>query len=366
MSVNAVFNDEVTDKTENEKLVYQVPNNCDLVENSVRKDNENVSYNYNRWDRQLTVDWDEVGPNSRLRFCLIPTVPGSLETEARLTYTLNGEEHSDAIQTNVISATAASISVHELVVNPSVTIKGKAAPQAAVTVKDGNVQIARTTANYRGDWRVTALLADTTALSRHDISAEVVNNGVKYQTDTKSVTYDPNGIVAKKVTMSYFNYHPVHLENMEVVYDMENDIAIPSSYGFSNEPGYNTDFTFAIELNDNNPERVYAVALYVYTKGIETEPRALLAKYNEKKNIWVAYDKFNTNVLPYSVAVVPYYKQEPVGARAAFDQPIDDLEQDLNTHTHGELPLIEQLRTLLAQGETATRLPYPIARYGVW
>ena len=81
--------------------------------------------------------------------------------------------------------------------------------------------------------------------------------------------------------------------------------------------------------------------------------RALLAKYNPRKNIWVAYDKFNTECLPYMVNVVPHYRQEPVGSRTSLNRSYSILEEAIRDNAPTVTTLSEQLNTLLAQGEAA-------------
>ncbi len=354
IAATAQFKADIEGTPTDMKLVYLLPEGCQLVDGSVMRGQSTVDYRYDQRARRLTVDWPDMGSaDGRIRFCVIPTTTGTITPEAQVTYTLNGEEHSDMVQTNSFTAVAATLFVPEVVNSPTVLAQGKAAPSAPVTLFADGRQVAKTTTNAKGQWQTRFLLPDTTALSQQTITAQIVREGVTYQTEAREVIYDPNAIKAKTVTMSYFNYHPVHLEQMQVVFDCETGVATPSSYGFSNQTGYNTDFTFSIDLTDNDPAKVYDVALYVYTSGAENGVRGLIAKYNPRKNRWVAYDKFNTECLPYMVNVVPHYKRESVGSRKTFDQPFDDLQEDLNIEPAGLKALREQLNTLLAQGEAA-------------
>ena len=163
-----------------------------------------------------------------------------------MTYTLDGEEHSDMLQTNSFGVIAATLYVPEVTNTPTVLAQGKTAASAPVTILADGRQVAQTTANARGEWHTRFLLPDTTALSRHTVTAQMVRENVTYQTEAREVTYDPYAIKAKTVTMSFFNYHPVHLEQTDVVFDCETGTATPSSYGFSNETGYNSDFSTSI------------------------------------------------------------------------------------------------------------------------
>ncbi|MBR6998322.1 MAG: chitobiase/beta-hexosaminidase C-terminal domain-containing protein [Prevotella sp.] len=351
ISATAKFKDDLGATPENLKLTVQLPDGCQLVEKSVMKGQTTTTYQYQSWQRTLTVDWPDMGgDDARIRFCVIPTKTGTIQPDIKVTYTLNGEEHSDMLQANAFSVTAATLFVPEVTTTPTILAQGKAAPSAPVVVLAAGREVAQTTANARGQWQTSFMLPDTTALSRHTITAQITKENVTYQTEARDVTYDPYAIKAKTVTMSFFNYHPVHLEQTDVVFDCETGIATPSSYGFSNESGYNTDFTFSIDLTDNDPEKVYDVALYVYTSGKENGVRGLIAKYNPRKNRWVAYDKFNTECLPYMVNVVPHYRQEPIASRTK----LDNVYSNYTTQTTVQAdPLVKRFEELVEQEKTA-------------
>jgi hypothetical protein len=165
------------------------------------------------------------------------------------------------------------------------------------------------------------VLPNPTKGSKHNIWAKIVHqNGVSYQTENRTLTYDPTGVIPLSTKMSFFNHHLAHLVNTEVVFDYVNNRAYPSSYGFSNQEGYNTDFTFEINLSNNNPEKVYAVAVYISTDGPDAEERVSMAHYNQRKDRWIAYEKFNTRSLPSTVMVEPYYYKDDTGSKEEFDE----------------------------------------------
>ena len=349
ISATAKFKDDIEGTPTDMKLVYYLPNGCQLVNNSVMRGQTTCPYNL--YNGRFTVDWPDMGTDEgRIRFCIIPTNTGIVTPEAQVTYTLDGEEHSDMLQTNSFGVIAATLYVPEVTNTPTVLAQGKTAASAPVTILADGRQVAQTTANARGEWHTRFLLPDTTALSRHTVTAQMVRENVTYQTEAREVTYDPYAIKAKTVTMSFFNYHPVHLEQTDVVFDCETGTATPSSYGFSNESGYNTDFTFSIDLTDNDPAKVYDVALYVYTSGKENGVRGLIAKYNPRKNRWVAYDKFNTECLPYMVNVVPHYRQEPIASRTKLNGVYSDYTSQATVQAD---PLVKRFEELVEQEKTA-------------
>ncbi len=398
ISVDASFTDKLAIKPANVRLEVDFPENVNFVHNTVRKDKNAAEYTLDH--SHLTVEWDELAEaEGNLLFCVIPYEAGQYQPEAYIAYTLDGEEHRDPLLTTTLEVQAQSITVPELVITPYISIQGTApkyffpdppistmahgsshqsratGPQKVVwlghedfnpyriIIMDGNQEIGRISpydnlgdsfAYLSGRWAGQCVLPDPYIRSKHKIWAKLIGrDGQILETAAREVTYDPDGVIPLWVDMSFFNYHPVHLESQEVHFDIVNHRATPSSYGFSNEDGYNTDFTFEINLSDNNPEKVYAVALYIYTEGPDAEERATLAHYNKRKDRWVAYEKFNTRSLPYDVFVKPYYHINVVGDRREFDEPIDYFNELFQTDDDGYQALKQQLDQLMAQGQAA-------------
>ena len=400
ISVTASFSDELAIKPTNVRLVVNLPEDVKFVHNSVLKEKEAAPYNYE--GSQLTMPWDELADAAgNILFCVMPIKAGTLQPEAYIAYTLNGEEHLDPLLATTLTVLAQSISVPELVLTPSFTIKGTApknffpdppqqemhgashnaragGPNKAaynwhdpnfdyfpITIMDGNEEIGKISpyggfggvyTSYcwmQGEWKGTCTLPNPYVRSKHKIWAKMKGRNGTLETAAHEVTYDPDGVIPLTVDMSFFNYHPVHLENQEVHFDMVNGNASPNSYGFSNEEGYNTDFTFEINLSNNDTAKVYAVALYIYTDGPDAEERATLAHYNKRKDRWVAYEKFNTRSLPYDVYVRPYYHKNNIGDRREFDEPLDYFNEVFKAVDDGYPELKLRLDQLMAQGQAA-------------
>ena len=394
ISVDASFTGELAIKPDNVRLEVDFPENVKLVHNSVLKDKYTAQYTLDY--SHLTVEWNELAEaEGNLIFCVIPYEAGQFQPEAYIAYTLDGEEHRDPLLTTTLEVQAQSITVPELVITPYISISGTApknffpdppltyvasasnraaGPQKAyqvnwfdpsfdyspIIIMDGNQEIGRLSPYSMGlayksaPWSGQVALPDPYIRSKHKIWAKLKGrDGQILETAAREVIYDPDGVIPLSVDMSFFNYHPVHLETQEVHFDLVNHSANPSSYGFSNEEGYNTDFTFEIKLSNNDTAKVYAVALYIYTEGPDAEERATLAHYNKRKDRWVAYEKFNTRSLPYNVFVRPYYHKNNVGDRREFDEPIDYFKETFKAADDGYPVLKQQLDQLMAQGQAA-------------
>ena len=371
-------------------------------------------------ERKLTIDWPHIDEVGKMVVNMIPLAVGSFKPEVYLTYTLNGKPCREMIASESLVVSRSDISVPELVISPTFTVSGKAmyvgdvasadsgqddaagarrkAGSAAastmstkhsthpdeqyyeVTVMDGDVPIGKATINAEGEWQATCTLVDPLALSRHNIYAHIaypekttqtmawdmggyylktVGEGERfsYNTPGKELLYDPNGVVPLSVTMSFFNHHPVHLHSQEIFFDLQAQKATPRSYGYSNEDDYNTDFTFEINLSNNDTTKVYAVDLAIYTEGPDAESFVIPAHYNAHKDRWIAYEKFNTRSLPYNVSVKPYYYGDPIGSRSMVQQVIDNYndwfrkDEQLDSQTAWLNDFIAQIERAISAGD---------------
>lgn len=379
VSVTAAFKRDITATPKDISFVYRIPQYCNFVASSVMIGQKQVPYTYDSNTRELTVSWDNIETDSVMRFCLIPTQPDEYQSEAALRYTLDGEEHSDPLQTSTLTAVSAIINVPEVMNQPRFKVSGKSAasydaagsrakraagiymgtqywksePHYDVEIFDGNELIGNANTNSNGEWDAWVTLKEPTALSHHTIWARVARNNTIVETERKEMIYDPNAVVPKSLTMTFFNHHPAHLEQTTVVFDYVNDKAYPSHYGFSNEEGYNTDFTFEVDLSTNDTTKVYACALYIHTAGPDAEERITMCHYNKRKNRWIAYEKFNTRSLPYDVYVEPFYYHDNIGSRKDIDNAYDWFDALYKKDTGTLADLRDELDALMKQGQQA-------------
>ncbi len=320
---------------------------------------------WNAAERKLTVEWPHIDEGGKMNLNMVPTLSKSFKPEIYLCYTLNGKPYREMLETNQLTVSRSSINVPELVVKPTFQARGKAMyyeesagsrMKAAsayrgtggtidtsqyeyyeVTVMDGDNEIGKAQINSSGEWTATCTLPVANALSKHSIWAKIVyKNGVSYQTEAKQVTYDPNGVVPYTVKMSFFNHHPQHLQNTEVLFNLQTREATPRSYGYDNREGFNTDFTFEINLSNNDTTKVYAVDLAIFTKGPDAESFIIPAHYNARKNRWIAYHKFNTRSLPYNVNVRPYYYGDVIGSSSELQDAYDNFADWFQRDEHAD------------------------------
>lgn len=339
-----------------------------------------------QWDEThniLTVDWPNPEEGGRINISGIAAQSGLFTPEAYLIYTLHGKEYTEVLETTSLVVNSATINVPELIINPTFSVNGtalyfsppmeahwadggaissiftKAMRERYVTIMDGDQPLGTAAVSTNGEWSARVTLTNPTALSKHEIWAKMdYPNGVNARTDSHVLTYDPNGVVPLSTKMSFFNHHPVHLENVEILFDYVNNRCYPNNYGYSNEDGYNTDFTFEVNLSTNDTTKVYACAVYINTIGPDAEERVVMAHYNARKDRWIAYSKFNTRTMPYNVMVEPYYYEDIVGSREEQDKAFDFYsfmqqgDPELDALLARAKPLVAEQRAAYDRGET--------------
>lgn len=340
---------------------------------------------WDRFSRKLTVEWPHIDEGGRMSIMTVPLQAGTSMPEAYLSYTLGGKEYREVLETTAINVSKSGIYVQELLVSPSFIVSGttqyfeeeeegagarghrRASSAAAawspseppyyeVTVMDDGTPIGQAKIQKNGSWQAQCQLSSPTALSKHNIYAVIKPykwKDTSYQTETKTVVYDPNGVVPLWTKMQFFNHHPVHLNNQEVLFNYQTGKASPASYGYSNEDGYNTDFTFEVNLSNNDTTKVYAVALHIWGDGPDGGETIAWAHYNTRKNHWIAYAKYNTRNIPNSVLVEPFYYREAIGSRQAADDVVNWFDEQYKADEGEAAELLSDLGTLVVQGEAA-------------
>ena len=338
---------------------------------------------WNERERKLTVDWPHIDEGGKMFIHTVAQHTGTYTPEVYLCYTLNGRQYREVLETNTLTVEMCDIKVPEVVAQPRFRVSGNAQytgekvtvrdqiigerwtfghweqiwsykeiPYEAITIMDGNQPIGKAAVNASGTWEAWVTLPKATSLSKHNIYAQVKpykGDAFTFNTEVKEVTYDPDAIVPLTTKMTFFNHHPLHLEGVDVTFDYVNGKCTPRSYGFSSEEGYDTDFTFEVNLSNNDTTKVYACAVIVATSGPDADERVLWAHYNKRKNRWIAYAKYNTRSLPYSVMVEPYYHKENIGSAEDVNEGYNLFDTLLNNDNQATAELLTRFSQLVDQ-----------------
>lgn len=322
MSARVNFKQQYADKANDVKLVVTIPDGCEMVANSVVIGIKPLTYSLN--GNLLTIPLATEDVDQKIRFCITPLEQGKFETTAYAEFNCNGEKMQSVGQVS-FDATLGEFYVPKVTKTPTFYACGYGLAGSEVEIYDGDRLVGKAGALGNGRWTAQCELNDPSNLSTHQIQAIYRDKGVMaLKSEVRYMKYDINGIVAKTVTMLNYVHRnePVAEGNptartrgkdsnstsaiqrfatselIKTVFDLENYNNTGRSYTFwPEEP----DFTFIIDLSENDTTKVSNVTLYVHTTdgGVRTLP----AQYDAKRNSFVAIDEFSTNCLPVRVGV---------------------------------------------------------------
>lgn len=342
----------------NVNLIVDLPESCEFVENSVMVGNNTSSYIIQ--DNRITIPMARY--TDRVRFCIIPTLGGEYAPSALAQFDIDGETITQPIGSANYTAKDLSINVPTEVAKTTIPVSGTAIGASTIEVYDGDVLVGQTTSLANGSWTMTCELNDPYNLSTHNISAKVTTkSGMVLTSEMTVVTYNKDKIEAEKVTMLYYN--PEMDKEYNIVFDLINGTVTPSSFYFfpykswPNWQGSGTepkDFTFVVDLSNNDTTIVKAVTVGVYTK--QNNWVYLDASYNKNKDRWIATSQFEESNLPTGVKV----------DFDAFVEPVIDVRTIDNAFSFRKSSIanIDILKDLV--GELTSSLDYELSSDDEW
>jgi len=290
---------EYRDKAEGVELVIGgLSNSCQFIEGSVMVGSSISTYTYQ--SGMLVVPMAQ--SNQPVRFCVVPTVANTYAPTCELRFILDGKQVRQPVPVESFVAENSTLAAPTVITGPRLAISGTCAPQASIKVVDTHAHsgaygdvIATAQADMQGNWNVATELKNLNGLSYHNIVALITTKeGVNLKSETQTVIYDPKSIRPIDVTMTHFNEW--YKREMKMVFDYETGTRTPDSYYF-----YHTaEFTFVVNLTNNDPKVVQAVDLNVFTS--DNDYVTLSCTYDETSQRWVAHDEFSAGRLPVSVS----------------------------------------------------------------
>ena len=302
------FKPEYADKADEVMLTIDLPEGCQMVENSVIANRQAVPHTVNGNRVTITLNKEQYG--SQIRFCIIPTLNQDYTITAMARFDIDGQV-TQPIGTAQFETKGLSLSTPKYAANTSITINGTAKGHSEVSIYDNDVLIGKTSSNAGGSWTAQCELYKPYSHSFHDIYAKIVTEtGMELTSEIRQVEYDKNNIVPEKVTMLYYN--PEFNTNYNIVFDLINGTTTPSSYyyfPYKNWPNwyetYETepkDFTFLADFTRNDSTIIKNVNIKVLNS--DGTVRTLPATFDVKQNKWVATTKYESSSrLPMNVKV---------------------------------------------------------------
>ena len=286
------------------KLIVDMPASTKFVESSVLIGNATASYTYNEADHSVIIPIANL--SERVRFCIIPTAGGTYSPAAAVQFKFDGKTFTQPIGSVTYNVKDLSITVPAVVSGKSVPVSGSAVGKSNVKVYADDVLLAQTTSLANGSWatNIELLLEDENVQSTHTVYAVITTqDGLEMQSESQTVTYDPQAIQVSNVIMYYTNPEENWWrgKNYELVHDFLSPSLRPLRYTYYI---YNRSFTFAINFSSNDKDKITDVILEVKTG--DGRWNALTTKYDERKKCWLAYGEFGNmydGIVPVNVRV---------------------------------------------------------------
>lgn len=300
LSARVNIDEELYNKVNSVNLIIDIPEGCQLVENSVMANRKELVYTLN--DNTLSIHLTKEQAQGEIEYCIIPIEANSYRSTAYVSFDKEittprplgvAQFEGEALLLRAPATTA----------NKSINVTGLAVPNSEVKIYDGDVQIGKTTAKGDGSWSAQCELYNAYDLSFHDVIAKAkTQEGWTLTSEMKNVMYDKLYIVPSNVSMTFYNGW--HEENITVDFDLINGTTSKKHYDFYSE----TDFTFLAKFTRNDPELVDDVNFMV--KASDGTIRILPALFDSKQQAWVATSKYDSYKLPQNVTVDYDYTRE--------------------------------------------------------
>ena len=297
VKVNVAFQPAFKQRVSDVRLTFSPQGGITFVKGSMMVGRE-VNNDYMAFsNKELPLaDFD-----NQIRFCVMPQNEGEAGVGVRVSFKVDGNEYDEMLPLSMFTVKSATITAPKITSEPSFMVRGTTVADADVKVVCGDEVIGQAKSNAAGEWGVLCTLSTPTNLETYDINAKIKISGTEINTNSISVKYDQDEVTPKTVTMSWFNYHPVHMMNSSFTWDYTTGKASAASYDFNNLQGVPTDINFVIDLTKNDTTVVKAVTLTVFTS--DKNSRDLECSYHDKLDRWVAVDAFFTYCLPVNIHV---------------------------------------------------------------
>ena len=288
------FKPEYAGKANSVTLTIDLPEGCQMVENSVIANRQAVPHTVNGNRVTMTLNEEQYG--SQVCFCIIPTLNQIYTVTAMASFDINGQV-TQPIGTVQFEAKGLSLSTPKYTASTNITINGTAKGYSEVSIYDNDVLIGKTSSKANGSWTAECELYNPDRDPFHEIYAKITTDpGMELTTETRLVEYVKNMIVPQKVTMTYYNGW--YMKNFDVEFNLLENATTPSSYQFYT----GTDFTFLADFTRNDSTQIKDVNIKVLNS--DGTVRTLPATFDGKQNKWVATTKYSSSSrLPRNVTV---------------------------------------------------------------
>lgn len=304
LSARLKIDNELYNKVNEAELKIDVPEGCQMVENSVMVGRSLKAYTFN--NQTLTIHLTKEEAQNEVRFCLSPTVIDAYTLTAYVSF---DKEIITPRPIGVVQFEGENLSFRlpSTTADKIINVSGLSNPHSVVKVYDGNVKVGETTSKSDGTWAIECELYNAYNLSYHDIIVKAkTQEDWTLTSEMKSVLYDKSYVVPTKITMLHYNQE--FDEEYEIVFDLLSQTTSHSYYYFlpyvnwpndlNEEP---KDFTFLVYFTRSDTTAIQNVNFKV--KASDGTIRTLPAVFDGRRQAWVATSKYDSYKLPQNVTV---------------------------------------------------------------
>ncbi len=330
LSAHLDFKPEYSEKADVVNLSIEIPEGCQVVENSVIANRQAVVHAIDGNCLSMTLNKEQW--QGQIRFCVIPLINKTYTLTAMASFDIDGSI-SQPIGTVQFEAKGLSLNTPKYAANKNIIINGTAIGHSEISIYDNDVLIGKTNSKADGSWTAECELFKPYSYSFHDIYAKITTgNGMELTSETRKVVYDKNMPVPQKVTMIHYNAE--FDTNYNIVFDLINGDTNPLSYyylPFEEWHGRTAlfDFTFLADFTINDSTIIKNVNIKVLNS--DGTVRTLPATFDGKQNCWVATTKYSSSSkLPMNVSV-DYISIPEIKSDEEHKEAIQDLASSLIT-----------------------------------
>jgi hypothetical protein len=364
LCAGVLFRGEYAEQVTNTRLVVEIPDGCQLVQNSLICGGKMVPYDLD--GNKMSFDAYGGISNSEWRFCVIPLEGGNVSISGFVEFNYDGRMIRQPIGHANFRAENMKMVAPKTTASEMVYLMGYAQASSEVEIYDGGHLIATTITTNDGIWSSQCQLNNAYPYSIHELQAKIhTSDGLILKTDVQRVEHNVNAPQPSKVVMYYYNKYMG--TTYVITYDMIKPSKTPQKYYFYPS---SKDFTFTIDFTENDTTKIKNVVLYVRTQNghiLSLEPQ-----FDPLSGHWIAEAQFENgssgnfpvNVsLNYdcwdhtSVNYTPPVEDDVKAFEAFSESQINTIIQSTDIHIYEDTP--DHL-TLLCRSNSDNMQPYLI------
>ena len=245
LTAEVEFLEEYLSDISNLFYVIDIPENLQLVENSVIIGNNSVSYSFQNGQLRVGTGLANLGnPNATtLRFCVMPLAEGNFYPSASVEFNYRNQAKAQPIGNAYFASKAITLQAPSHTIQKGFTATGFAPANSVVKILSAeNDTLGSGMANALGKYTIYCMF-EATASRYFVVHAEASNNIISgLVSDTCSVFYDGDAAAPTEIQMTHYNqwYH----RNMTILWNLNNCSTNEKYYYYY----LNADFTFRVHF----------------------------------------------------------------------------------------------------------------------